>query len=182
MSKSTFDHFELVFVALHVLANFVHPKCTFSVFRFLPQHYLLNCLISRRALIVAVLLILYQLVEGWRQACLARKPPLMKDNWVSWVASGNQLVYLPHTLMVIISILMRIISILMRIPLMMILFLLALITMIKRKGQPGSLRRRAYLPHTFLVTLINSIGFIIIISAITTNSYVIILTVQRGRL
>ena len=101
----------------------------------------------------------------------------MKDNWVSWVASGNQLVYLPHTLMVIISILMRIISILMR-----ILFLLALITMIKRKGQPGSLRRRAYLPHTFLVTLINSIGFIIIISAITTNSYVIILTVQRGRL
>ena len=107
----------------------------------------------------------------------------MKDNWVSWVASGNQLVYLPHTLMVIISILMRIISILVRIPLMMILFLLALITMIKRKGQPGSLRRRAYLPHTFLVTLINSIGFIIIIiSATTTNSYVIILTVQRGRL
>ena len=91
LSKSTFDHFELVFVALHVLANFVHPKCTFSVFRFLPQHYLLNCLISRRALIVAVLLILYQLVEGWRQGSrhwwkiIGSVGSLQATNWYTYL-------------------------------------------------------------------------------------------------
>ena len=57
--------------------------------------------------------------------------------------------------------------------------------MITTKGQRGAWGPLAYLPHTFLVTLINSIGFIIIIiiSAIisiiiTTYSYAIILSID----
>ena len=56
--------------------------------------------------------------------------------------------------------------------------------MITTKGQRGAWGPLAYLPHTFLVTLINSIGFIIIIISaiisiiITTYSYAIILSID----